>query len=568
MKTNNINANVKVSKIEFNDGKTINIGEDDIVIFVGANNVGKSRILKEIRNDLFYNTSTNKILIKNIEYKNENFNDTKILTILSEHFLKEENGNYNVYLDENTSFQVSGIGFTPELSSPYLLYKIFYCFLSTESRLKLTLPIKENCIKDSFSFKIFRKLELNEEKLNMLNDNLFKIFDKKIEVYDLDENFFGKSYKFGRKEEIDDISQSNSRKAKQKLKKLENLHEQGDGIRSTVAILASLIVSTQSIFLIDEPEVFLHPPQARSLGNILVELSKDKQCFVATHSIDFIKGLLETNSKRIKIIKINRNDNYNTFNILENGSVQEITNNNSLKYSNILNGLFYKKVVLCEDESDCKFYSFILENINSSIYQDTLFCGVGGKDRFKLIIPLLKKLNIEWCVIADLDLINNKDKLEDLMNSIEEKEYNKVESEHKQFLNLYPKENSKSIKNRKNIKAEIEKILDSDDLENITKEEYEKIKLVIKDYSKFERLKQEGKCSIKSKECLENYNSIIKKLSSLGIHLVEVGELEKFIPEIKLKGNRWVEEVLKEHVDIKDEKYRNAIQFLNKIFNL
>lgn len=568
MKTNNINANVKVSKIEFNDGKTINIGEDDIVIFVGANNVGKSRILKEIRNDLFYNTSTNKILIKNIEYKNENFNDTKILTILSENFLKEENGNYNVYLDENTSFQVSGIGFTPELSSPYLLYKIFYCFLSTESRLKLTLPIKENCIKDSFSFKIFRKLELNEEKLNMLNDNLFKIFDKKIEVYDLDENFFGKSYKFGRKEEIDDISQSNSRKAKQKLKKLENLHEQGDGIRSTVAILASLIVSTQSIFLIDEPEVFLHPPQARSLGNILVELSKDKQCFVATHSIDFIKGLLETNSKRIKIIKINRNDNYNTFNILENGSVQEITNNNSLKYSNILNGLFYKKVVLCEDESDCKFYSFILENINSSIYQDTLFCGVGGKDRFKLIIPLLKKLNIEWCVIADLDLINNKDKLEDLMNSIEEKEYNKVESEHKQFLNLYPKENSKSIKNRKNIKAEIEKILDSDDLENITKEEYEKIKLVIKDYSKFERLKQEGKCSIKSKECLENYNSIIKKLSSLGIHLVEVGELEKFIPEIKLKGNRWVEEVLKEHVDIKDEKYRNAIQFLNKIFNL
>ena len=43
MKTNNINANVKVSKIEFNDGKKINIDEDDIVIFVGANNVGKRK---------------------------------------------------------------------------------------------------------------------------------------------------------------------------------------------------------------------------------------------------------------------------------------------------------------------------------------------------------------------------------------------------------------------------------------------------------------------------------------------------------------------------------------------
>lgn len=408
MKKNSTNANVKVSGIEFNDGKRVNIGDDDIVIFVGANNVGKSRILKEIRNDLFYHTSTNKILIKDLKYKRENFDETKILKILSENFLKEEYGNYNVYLDENTSFSISGTGLTIELTYPYLLYKIFYNFLSTESRLKFTLPLRENSIKDPFSFKIIRKLEENEDKMNILNDNLFKIFDKKIEVYDLDENFFGKSYKFGSKEEIDDISQSNSRKAKQKLKKLENLHEQGDGIRSAVAILASLIVSTQSIFLIDEPEVFLHPPQAKSLGNILVKLTKGKQCFISTHSIDFIKGLLESNSERIKIIKINRNDNYNTFNILENSSVQEITNNNSLKYSNILNGLFYKKVVLCEDESDCKFYSFILENINPSIYQDTLFCGVGGKDRFKIIIPLLKKLNIEWCVIADLDLINNK----------------------------------------------------------------------------------------------------------------------------------------------------------------
>lgn len=561
MKKNSTNANVKVSGIEFNDGKRVNIGDDDIVIFVGANNVGKSRILKEIRNDLFYHTSTNKILIKDLKYKHENFDETKILKILSENFLKEEYGNYNVYLDENTSFSISGTGLTIELTYPYLLYKIFYNFLSTESRLKFTLLLRENSIKDPFSFKIIRKLEENEDKMNILNDNLFKIFDKKIEVYDLDENFFGKSYKFGSKEEIDDISQSNSRKAKQKLKKLENLHEQGDGIRSAVAILASLIVSTQSIFLIDEPEVFLHPPQAKSLGNILVKLTKGKQCFISTHSIDFIKGLLESNSERIKIIKINRNDNYNTFNILENSSVQEITNNNSLKYSNILNGLFYKKVVLCEDESDCKFYSFILENINPSIYQDTLFCGVGGKDRFKIIIPLLKKLNIEWCVIADLDLINNKEKLEDLMNAVQVNEYNKIESEHKKFLELYPKENSKIIKNRQNIKSEIEKILDSDGSENITKEESEKIKLVIKDYSKFEMLKQEGKCSIKNKECLKNYNSIIEKLSFLKIHLVEVGELEKFIPEIKLKGNRWVEEVLKKHVDIKDKKYQKVIHF-------
>ncbi len=42
---------------------------------------------------------------------------------------------------------------------------------------------------------------------------------------------------------------------------MEDLHNQGDGIRNAVAVLASLIVNEHS-FLIDEPET-LHPPQGK-----------------------------------------------------------------------------------------------------------------------------------------------------------------------------------------------------------------------------------------------------------------------------------------------------------------
>ena len=131
------------------------------------------------------------------------------------------------------------------------------------------------------------------------------------------------------------------------LKEMDDLHDQGDGIRSAVAILASFIVNDHSLFMIDEPETFLHPPQARSLGKNIVSLSKNKQCFISTHSIDFIKGVLEADSSRVKIIKIDRLENRNIFSLVDNESVSEIANDKNLRYTNILDGLFYDRLVLC-----------------------------------------------------------------------------------------------------------------------------------------------------------------------------------------------------------------------------
>lgn len=37
-----------ISKLQFNTGKTLDIKQDDIVIFVGPNNAGKSQSLKDI----------------------------------------------------------------------------------------------------------------------------------------------------------------------------------------------------------------------------------------------------------------------------------------------------------------------------------------------------------------------------------------------------------------------------------------------------------------------------------------------------------------------------------------
>ena len=115
-------------------------------------------------------------------------------------------------------------------------------------------------------------------------------------------------------------------------------------------------------FLIDEPESFLHPPQANIMGRIIGKtLRENQQAFISTHSEEIIKGLLDVCPERVKIVRITREEDVNEFSVLENEKFNEVWNDPLLKYSNIMTSLFHKNVILCESDSDCKFYS-IIEN--------------------------------------------------------------------------------------------------------------------------------------------------------------------------------------------------------------
>ena len=261
---------------------------------------------------------------------------------------------------------------------------------------------------DSQAIRVLNKLRTDQETITKLNSFLNNSFKKAIEIDDRNIDPQSQiSYIIDDFEKIEKMVNCKRRDFYNQKDEYEALNDQGDGIRSTVAILASLIVNSNQLYLIDEPETFLHPPQARQLGRDIGQLSRGKQSFIATHNIDFIRGVLESDSQRVKIIKIDRIGNDNEFYCLNNESVEAIAKDKNLKYSNLLNGLFYERVILCEDESDCKFYSAILETINTEVYQSTLFCAVGGKGQFKRIITLLKELHINWYIIADIDLINN-----------------------------------------------------------------------------------------------------------------------------------------------------------------
>lgn len=111
----------------------------------------------------------------------------------------------------------------------------------------------------------------------------------------------------------------------------------------------------------------------------------DKEAFIATHSQDLLKGLIEKAPERIKIIRITRDGNTNFVKLLDNNALSESWKDSFLKYSNILDALFHQSVVLCESDSDCKIYSMVLDEIMASKGRtsNTLFIYCGGNVDFR-----------------------------------------------------------------------------------------------------------------------------------------------------------------------------------------
>mgnify|MGYP002898763432 FL=1 len=315
------------------------------------------------------------------------------------------------------------------------------------------------------------------------------------------------------------------------------------------------------VFLIDEPESFLHPPQARIMGQIIGEtLTTQQQAFISTHSEEFIKGLLEACPERVKIVRITREEDTNYLSILDNEKIKLVWNDPLLKYSNILSSLFHKTVVLCESESDCKMYSIIdghLKRINNQ-YSETLFIHCGGKHHVAKIVTALKALNIEIKVICDIDVMDNKTIFKSITDALGI-EWSKIE----QFYTVTT--NNLSLKEpikRSVAKETITNILGQSENENLSNDEVQKILRALKPTSKWAQIKLGGIQTLPSGDSSSAFTNMNLILKSYGFYIVPVGELERFITEVGGHGSEWVNQVLQKYPDLNNTVYHKIKDFL------
>lgn len=314
------------------------------------------------------------------------------------------------------------------------------------------------------------------------------------------------------------------------------------------------------VFIIDEPESFLHPPQAAVLGRQIVRLSEGKQVFLATHSKEMLGGLLSEDASRVVIVRLTRDEDINRISTLEKDAVLSLATTTLLKYTDLINGLFHERVVICESDADCKFYSAIADYMQDGISAKTqcLFLPSGGKHRMKQFVHLLKSLAIDVRVVPDIDVLREGSPFEGLVKACGG-EWDEISEDYAAFCRLLKKEErSISVEYLEN---RIGSILRGGSGSFVSEEQLEGIKILLKAPSEWDELKHHGRSALRGEQ-LKRFDRMDMKLREWGIHLVRAGELECFVKEVEGHGPNWVNNVLERYPDLSDEVYKEIRGFV------
>lgn len=339
-------------------------------------------------------------------------------------------------------------------------------------------------------------------------------------------------------------------------RRLQTVNEQGDGFRSFVNLLLHTLVRPRPVIVIDEPEAFLHPPQARLLGRNLAERTPSPcQVFVATHSSDFLSGVLEANSKPVSLVRISRTAGSPQARVLQPEAVTDILRTPALRYSNIISGLFHDGVVLGESEGDCQFYAATIDVLHKGRPNDNLvFLHTNGKAKIIDTAQRLRDCGIPVAVIADLDLLNDRYLLRRVLERFGDS-FAEIEAD----VAILEKHASSTItaNSAQEIKEEINKILGNPGRgAAITDGQGTKIKNLLKTSGAWKGLKRGGLRSISGTNAYGAVQRLMEYFAGRGVFLVPVGELEGWVPEVPSGDkSKWLARVFEEeyHLSPADE---------------
>lgn len=552
---------VSIEKLIFNDGTEVEVNPTDIVVFVGPNNAGKSRSLKDIFGLL--SLPQGSIVVRDVvrrlhqvgEIKNRVTNMSTAL-MRSDQTCDYYGYNYNIY-----QRQLDEIEMRDRLREGIRAFLVSN--VKTEERLGTADPkevpgrgqAKQNPL----------QYMTDKDIRNSVSEVFQKIFNQYVYCYDKATN---KLYlHIGPKIEFDQNGLSADQISDtyyQKMDELPKLNEQGDGIRSLAGLLMNVMMPNYSMYLIDEPEAFLHPPQARTLGSTLPELLVEKQTFISTHSIDLIKGLLTAARDRIKIVRITRNEDENHIKKLEDTDINIIWNDPIMRHSNMLDGLFYEHTVLCESDSDCQLYSLILEYEKEQAGQrsDTLFIHCGGKGRMHLIIKELRALGIDYRVIPDLDVFNDRI----LIRRIVENSGGNWAAMQEDYDILFAEMNMPDgTMNPDEFMDALRQKIANRGITDISKTEAKKIGNDAKDLldNQWDKLKKQGEDYIQDQRIKEALGRLITELNRLKVYPVKAGELENFIHIPGMQhGPGWAMGVIEAYPDFGNVVYDKVKEFV------
>lgn len=572
----------RVNEINFKEGNKIET--KNLTIFIGPNNSGKSQILKDI---LKYSTTEKRdgVILEDLKYDWPNDLDEILASYKikptvdhsGNHYFRTFNsslsGTKNLHIGEgwreNIARWLSEKNVHSEKQFSNHFGSFLVSFLSTEDRLKNILQsnVSRNDQVDNLLQAVYNEGLDIENNLRKIVQELFDL-DIKLDYSSLINICFRIADNFS------DVP-TDLREAKKVLEQHRKLDDQGDGIKSFVSTFLSLHVGEKPVLLLDEPEAFLHPPQALRLGELIAEqANEERQIFVSTHSSDLLRGILNKRQD-IDLIRITRQNDKNTISHLDPEEVKRIATDPLLNSIRILEGLFYKGVVITEADSDSIFYQRISRQLFDN--DDIHYTHAHNKQTVTKVSQPYSKLGLTHCVVVDFDAIRVWPEFKRLLNQkgLNQEKIEEIQGLRKSIVDEIESQTPGEILDALktdigNLSVEITNLEDDEEPDAILVKARRELKKIREDNSPWTKYKKEGLNQL-SKANQDKFNQISSICKSHGIFLVPVGELESWLVDQGLPKSsnkaKWIVNALERIPELAPDKGLKPWDFVMEIHN-
>ena len=554
---------VTFSDLSFSDGTEIPLDPNDVVVFVGPNNAGKSLALRELEQHV--GNPADSVVIKSRNLQKTGTQES-LLAYFQKNTQVRTQGSDRLYSGYRFSVSERRI---PEFWTNNLdQLRSFFCMrISTETRITDSNPANAIPVLDEPASHPIHMLYSDDQLERKISEYFRRAFGEDLIVYRAGGNqfplFVGKRPVL--KDGEDRISNSYLERLRESAKPL---REQGDGMRSFASVILHLLAPiTPSILLLDEPEAFLHPPQARLLGEVIAKEKPPRaQLFVATHSSDVLQGLVNVAPDHLRVLRIQREGNVNRVKELDKSLVKEISTDPLMKYSSVMAGVFHERVIICESDADCMFYSALLDlsQVHGYRQPDVLFVHANGKHRMASLAKALVALDVPVDIVADIDVLNDETTLFRIIDALGggpepvkpvALAVKKAVENHRSQLSV--------DQVKKGIKDLLEKVPSEPDS---LKELRSGIDGVFGKVSPWDAIKNAGEAALPPGQATQQFHDLQAMCKQFGLWIVPVGELEGFCKSVGGHGPRWVQEVIEQRDLTSDPDLERARMFMREIW--
>lgn len=331
----------------------------------------------------------------------------------------------------------------------------------------------------------------------------------------------------------------------QQMGELPLLSAQGDGVRSALGTLLPVIANPPMVLLLDEPEAFLHPPQARELGRQLAHLAVDQgfQIILATHDKNLLTGLVEAGNAGVSVLHLKRDIDQASAQLLSSAQVDQLRSDPVLRYGDALDGLFHHAVVLVEDPKDAVFYTAALDELagqRGMAAYNIQFLATYGKGNMAKVSRVLRALGISVVASPDLDILDNRSNVQNLV-SAQGGAWADIEPDYQAATQQFRA--ARQAPSREWVATRVKQILGASSDSSLSAQELTELRGAVSSESAWKPLKIYGRTAFTEDPAAAT--RLLDALETLGVVVVRVGELERFLTDVTVaKGPDWLGKAL------------------------